>query len=451
MWHGVRTKAGGGLAFLISLWMLLFSFSGPLAAESETKQGDQASEEQPSDEDRIDELERQLQLLSEELERLQLGQVTEEEPPTGRYGLAPSASKIYGVERGASLGGYGEAVLQDFSTENDDGTASGKLNQFDFLRAIVYLGYKWNERFLFNSELEVEHASTELGGSVSVEFAYVDFLYRPEANFRGGMVLIPMGFLNELHEPTVFYGATRPQVENVIIPTTWRENGGGVFGDVGPFTYRSYVVAGLNSAGFSSGSGLRGGRQKGARSLAEDFAWTGRLDLTGFPGLLMGGSFFLGGSGQGELTPTGAEIEGDVHLFDVHAQYTYRGLQLRGLYAGGSVGDAALINESLGLTGRSSVGSELAGWYVEAAYDLLGVAADSAWSVSPFLRYEEYDTQAEVPRGFERNPANDRSVFTVGFELKPLSSVVLKLDYQDFGNRAGAGTNQWNVGIGYQF
>jgi hypothetical protein len=418
------------------------------ATASGGEEGQPASDEQ----ERLTELERQVQLLSEEIERLQLGQVAEEQPLEGRYGLAPSASKIYGVERGAAIGGYGEAVLQGFSEDNDDGTASGKLNQFDFLRAIVYLGYKWNEQFLFNSELEFEHASTDEGGSVSVEFAYVDFLNRREVNLRGGMVLVPMGFVNELHEPTVFYGSNRPQVETVIIPSTWRENGGGAFGEIGPVTYRSYLVAGLDSAGFSAGSGLRGGRQKGSRSLAEDFAWTGRVDLTGFPGFLVGGSFFLGGSGQGDITPTGASIDGAVHLFDVHAQYNFQGLQLRGLYAASTVGNAELINESLGLNGNASIGSELAGWYLEAAYDFIGRGAfDSNWSVSPFARYEEFDTQAEVPSGYSRNPANDRSVLTLGFEFQPLTSVVLKVDYQDYRNQAGTGTNQWNFAVGYQF
>ncbi|HEX9723661.1 MAG TPA: hypothetical protein VGC53_05200 [Vicinamibacteria bacterium] len=444
---------GGGLAWSSVVWSSEDTPAEPASQDERATSSGVEGEQPASDEqDRLTELERQVQLLGEEIERLQLGQVAEEQPLEGRYGLAPSASKIYGVERGAAIGGYGEAVLQGFSDENDDGSASGRLNQFDFLRAIVYLGYKWNERFLFNSELEFEHAATDEGGSVSVEFAYVDFLYRPALNLRGGMVLVPMGFVNELHEPTVFYGSNRPQVETVIIPSTWRENGGGVFGEVGPVTYRSYLVAGLDSAGFSSGSGLRGGRQKGSRSLAEDFAWTGRLDLTGFPGFLVGGSFFIGGSGQGDITPTGASIDGAVHLLDVHAQYNFQGLQLRALYAASTVGDAELINESLGLTGNASIGSELAGWYLEAAYDFMGRGAfDSNWSVSPFVRYEEFDTQAKVPPGYSRNPANDRSVVTLGFEFQPLTSVVLKVDYQDYGNQAGTGTNQWNFAVGYQF
>ena len=436
--------------------LALLTWAPPAWAVTSEKE-ESEKKDPPSQEERLAELERQIQLLSEEIEKLRLGAVGEEEkePRKGQYGLAPSASKVYEVERGTSIGGYGEAVFQNPAAESDDGSASGALNEFDFLRAILYLGHKWNDRFLFNSEIEFEHASTDKSGSVSVEFAYIDFLYRPKINFRGGMVLIPVGFLNELHEPTVFYGVTRPQVERVIIPTTWRENGGGVFGDIGPFTYRSYVVAGLTSSGFSSRSGLRGGRQKGSKSIAEDFGWTGRLDLTGYPGFLVGGSFFVGDSGQGETSLTGSPgspIGGRVSLFDIHGQYNYRGLQLRGLYVMGRIGDAALINQSLGLAGTASIGSELWGWYLEGAYEFVGLGkVGSAWALTPFIRYEDYDTQAEVPAGFLRNPVNDRSVTTFGFEVEPIYSVVLKLDFQNFGNRAGTGINQWNFGIGYQF
>jgi hypothetical protein len=268
------------------------------------------AERQDSTEQKVEELERQMQVLAEELEKLKLGDVAEEKPPTGQYGFAPSASKVYGIDKGVSIGGYGEVVFQDFADQRDDGLASGQLNQFDFLRAIVYFGYKWNDRILFNSEFEFEHASTGKKGEASVEFAYLDFFLRPEVNLRGGLLLIPVGFVNELHEPPVFHGATRPQVERVIIPTTWRENGAGAFGDLGPFSYRTYVVAGLTSAGFSSSSALRGGRQKGSKSVAEDLAWTGRFDLTEVPGLLLGASFFIGGSGQGQQATNGDIIGG---------------------------------------------------------------------------------------------------------------------------------------------
>ena len=68
---------------------------------------------------------------------------------------------------------------------------------------------------------------------MSVEFATLDFLLHDSANLRAGLVLVPMGFLNEMHEPVTYFGTHRPEVEKRIIPTTWRSGGGGLFGSLG--------------------------------------------------------------------------------------------------------------------------------------------------------------------------------------------------------------------------
>ena len=150
----------------------------------------------------------------------------------------------------------------------------------------------------------MEHATTGEGdeekGEVSAEFAYLDFKPWKRVGLRAGLLLLPMGFTNELHEAPVFHGARRPAVETAIIPSTWRENGAGVFGETGPVQWRAYVVAGLSSRGFAAG-GIREGRQGGSNSLAEDVAVAARADYTGISGLLAGGSLFTGESGQGAI------------------------------------------------------------------------------------------------------------------------------------------------------
>src|SRR5262249_21507046 len=151
----------------------------------------------------------------------------------------------------------GERGTLRAKAEEDEATEEGR--QFDLRRAVVYVGYKWNDHLLFNSEGEFEHAGEEIEG----EFAYLDYLWKPQANFRRGLILVPMGFLNELHEPTTFLGADRPDTEQLILPTTWRENGVGLFGDLGGFRYRTYLMNGLDASGFSE-RGLAGGRQNGS-------------------------------------------------------------------------------------------------------------------------------------------------------------------------------------------
>ena len=406
-----------------------------------------AREAAPASE-RLDELERRIDLVAAELEKMRLGEAAIEADES-RYGLGPAASKVYRKPKGVSIGGYGELLYQNFSGTRDDGAASGRIDDLDVLRGIVYVGYKWNDQWLLNTELEWEHGSTGKNGEASVEFAYVDRLIRPEINARAGLVLLPVGLVNELHEPTVFLGARRPGIESAIIPTTWRETGVGVFGEIGGFSYRTYVVNGLDAKGFTAG-GLRGGRQKGARAKAEDFAWVGRLDWTATPGLVAGGSLYYGDSGQGLVDPDGGEVGASTRLFELHGDWKWRGLELRGLWVDAAVDDVAALNRALALEGDRSVGEALDGYYLQAGYDVLSGRGGGA-RLLPFARWETYDTQASVPGGYARNPANDVDVLTLGLQYQPIEAVVIKADWQDVDNGAGTGVDQFNLALGWVF
>ncbi|HEX5760580.1 MAG TPA: hypothetical protein VF121_15445 [Thermoanaerobaculia bacterium] len=407
----------------------------------------QAGEPAPED-GRLAELERRIDVLAEEIEKLTLGEAAAQ-ADRGEFGLGPAASKVYRTGEGLSVGGYGELLYEGFDSARDDGARSGRTDRFDLLRGVLYFGYKWNDRWLLNSEIEYEHASTGEGGEVSVEFAYVDYLWRPALGLRAGLLLVPMGFLNELHEPTVFLGARRPSVENALIPTTWRENGLGVFGDAGAVTYRAYVVNGLDATGFAAG-GLRGGRQKGAQAKAEDFALVGRLDWRPVPGLLLGGSAYLGDSGQGLRGPRGGLGVG-TRIVEAHAEWRWQGLELRGLAARAELDEVAELNAALGLTGDRSVGEELEGWYAQAGYDLFSRWGRGEQSLTPYVRWEELDTQAAVPAGFRASPANDVETLTLGVAYQPIDALILKVDHQDVDNGAGTGVDQLNVLLGYIF
>jgi uncharacterized small protein (DUF1192 family) len=401
--------------------------------------------------DKAAELERRLDVLAQEIERLKIGEAAETATAgeTGEHGFGPAASKIYRAERGLSIGGYGELLYQNFDGDRDDGAPSGKTDTFDLLRGVLYFGYKFNDRWLLNTEVEYEHAGSE----VSVEFAYIDYLWRPQANLRGGLLLVPMGFLNELHEPTVFLGARRPDIEQAIIPTTWRENGFGLFGDLGPVTYRTYIVNGFRGAGFTAG-GLRGGRQKGNQAKAEDFAWVGRLDFTGVPGLLVGGSAYLGDSGQDLKTAGGGSIGVGTQILEGHLDWRWRGLELRAMAVQAELDDVADLNQALKFTGSQSVGERLTGQYVQIGYDVLAGIGAGEQAFIPYGRWETYNTQDEVPPGFSANPANDVEVLTLGFAYKPIDQIVIKVDHQNYDNEApgaGTGTDQFNVLLGWIF
>jgi cell division protein FtsB len=404
----------------------------------------------------VEELRRQIDVLTREIENLKSAApetAPEAQGNRGSFGLGPAASKIYGVTRGVSIGGYGEAIYQNFDRKRDDGEPSERTDSIDLARAVFYFGYKFDEHFLFNSEIEYEHATTGEGdeekGEVSVEFAYLDYLIRREFNLRAGLVLLPVGFVNELHEPPVFLGARRPEVERRILPTTWRELGLGVFGDAGPFAYRGYVVNGLDAAGFDAAAPIREGRQGGSNARAEDFALTARLDFVGLPGLLVGASGYSGNSAQGREV-AGDSFDGRVTLLDAHAEWRWRGIQARALTARGSIGDTAQVNAANGLSGTDSVGKKFTGSYVEAGYDVLFPRGGRA-SLVPFARWERFDTQDEVPAGFAANPENDVRLWTLGLQFRPIPQVVFKLDYQDVRNAARTGVDQWNLALGWLF
>ena len=255
-------------------------------------------------------------------------------------GVGPAAAKVYGGKAGVSIGGYGEALYQNFSTTNESGEPSRADDQVTLLRAVVYIGYKFDDHWLFNSELEYENAvvASDKGGEAEVEFAYVDYMLSRNVNARAGLVLIPMGLVNLLHEPTTFLGAIRPDVEQRIIPTTWRELGVGVYGDAGPLTYSGYFVNGLNAGGLHGGEGIREGRQEGSEARARNWALTGRLDYTGHDGAPRGSVVLHRQSGPGTRHAVGPWIGALTTVWDAHADWRWRGLWLRGLYADSHVG-----------------------------------------------------------------------------------------------------------------
>ena len=398
------------------------------------------------------ELRRQIEVLSQEVEALKTRQTdTTAVADTEQFGLGAAASKVYRVDHGISFGGYGEMLYENYAGSNDAGVRTTNKDKFDMLRGVLYTGYKYNDRVLFNSEIEFEHGNTALGGEASVEFAYLDFMATKNVGVRTGLLLIPMGLVNEMHEPTTYLTARRSATENAIIPTTWREMGAGVFGEHGPISWRAYAVNSIRGDRFTAG-GVRGGRQKGANSQIEDIALTGRLDYEPFEGAVLGGSFFSGNTGQGSVV-AGETIEGNLTIFDLHGEAKFRGATVRALWAQASLDDVAQLNVLAGnLTGNRSIGEELGGWYVEAGYDLSTLLPRfGESSLTPYLRYEQLDTQRSVPTGFARNPASEQTIYTIGLQFRPVPQTVIKADYQNTDNEAGTGLDQWNIGIGYIF
>ncbi len=398
------------------------------------------------------ESERKTDILASEVEKIKTQlYIPDKREYKTEYGLGPAASGVYRINRGLSIGGYGEWAYSNYT--------DGLKPTIDNTRAVLYAGYKFNDWILMNTEFEFEHGSTGEGaeekGEVSVEFAYLDFLLKDYANVRSGMMLVPMGFINEIHEGPTFHGNYRPQVEQVIIPTTWREMGAGVWGQLAPgLQYRMYGMNGLKAEGFSSG-GIREGRQSGTFATAEDFAFTGRLDydMPFAPGLLAGASLWLGNSGQGTVfsskTYGSQALNVLTQMYEGHLQWRWRGLEMRALGVVGYIGNAAQLSAAKGET----IGSQNYGWYTEMAYNIMPILwSDSIQYLAPFFRYESYNTLAKVPVGFDDyDGLYDRWIYQAGLSYKPIDNVAIKFDYQNFNSAAKKLPDQFNLGVAFMY
>ena len=414
------------------------------------------SEEKKTNEERIGALESQVGVLASEIAKAFADSAVPEERLESKWGFGPAASKVYRKDQGLSIGGYGEWRVRTYVGEGSE----DQITEADALRAVLYVGYKFNDKFLFNSELEFEHA-TSSGGSVSVEFASIDWQAMDSHGARAGILLVPMGFVNEIHEPTFFFGAERPEVERQIIPSTWREVGGGVFGEFfdGRMSYRAYTVNGFDATGFGV-NGLRGGRQKGSRALADHWAFVGRTDVDVVGGLSVGGSFYVGPSGQNQtfdFDPEDGNPAQDVPftlttIYELHAEYKAHGLSIRGLFTQAFIGDAAELNNVLGNGVGEQIAEQLLGGYAEIGYDILPLIFEGTKvSVEPFFRYERVDTQNVMAAGAVANPLFTQDIYTAGIQVKPIPNVVAKVDYRNFRPQAGVISDQVQFHVGYVF
>lgn len=344
-----------------------------------------------------------------------------------------------------TVGAYGEILY------NQPEDSNGEL---DVQRLVLLFGYRFNEKTQFITEIEVEHVE-----EVFVEQAFVNYNVAPNVNLRGGLMLIPMGIINEFHEPTTFNGSERPGVDNVIVPTTWREIGIGVFGRFNSISlgYQAYVFNGFKSTElddngevlgrFNGSTGLRGGRQKGIKSTINTPTFSTKFDYYGIPGLRLGLAGYFGRSQPDEDTDglEGADI--GIAMIGLDARYAYQRFTARGQFINASLSDTEAYNN---LTGQD-LGSRLQGWYVEGAFNLLQPGKEQRLFV--FARYEQYDTHAGTVGSLPQNLAYDRNDVTTGVSYHIASGVVVKGDYQFRGNGLDGSDvpDRLNFGIGVWF
>ena len=348
------------------------------------------------------------------------------------------------AERTTAISGYMDFHFNKVELED------GRL---DFHRFVLLVTHRFSDRIRFVSELELEHAlvaGLEEAGELELEQAYVDFLLSRAINIRAGMMLMPVGIINERHEPPIYYGVERPFVDTVIIPTTWFEVGAGVHGEIGRgWRYRAFITSPLNAREFTAEEGIRNGRQKGSDTNIGRPALTGRLEYAGIRGLTVGASVWTGRSGF-EFRP---RFEVPVTVSEADARYSRDRLELRGQFAYTTIGNAGELNDALGraVGVDPNVASALRGFYGEAGYRVISGA--SYGDVGVFARYENYDTQFKMPAGYLPLKALDRDALVFGATYWPDADVAVKIDYAALRNQSHVirTHNVFNIGLGWWF
>jgi hypothetical protein len=352
------------------------------------------------------------------------------------------------------FGGYGQI---DFNQPIDkDYNQNGTL---DVHRLVLFAGYEFNSKTKFITEIEFEHVS-----EVYVEQAYLNYQLFDNMSVKGGLLLIPMGIINEYHEPPSFNGVERPNVDKNIVPTTWREIGLGVDGRIiaASLRYQLYIVNGFNGydgAGqFKGSNGLRSGRQKGAESYISSPNVSAKVDFFGVSGLKLGLSGYFGKS-QSTLydgldkNDDAAQAMADssiigISMVGLDYRYSISGFHTRGQFIYGKFSNSDQYNEFTG----QDLGESLLGYYAEVSYDLFHNNASIENEFTPFFRFEKYNTHNSVVSGMTANDAYSMTEMFFGFAFKMDRGAAFKVDYQLYKNADESKFNSMiNMGIGVWF
>lgn len=349
-----------------------------------------------------------------------------------------STEKILSDPGRLIIGGYGEV---HYNQQLNSGIRNnGKL---DVHRMVILMGYKFNSKTQFITEIEFEHVK-----EVYVEQAFLQYKISQGLNFRAGLLLIPVGLINLYHEPSNFHGVERPTIDKYIVPSTWREIGLGFNGNLlqADLNYQIYLVNGINgfdgTAKLSGSNGLRNGRQKGAESYISSPALTARIEHYGLPGLRLGLSAYFGKSQSSlfdglEKSNTSMISRADsstvgIGIIGLDARYQKKGFNLKGQIYGININNAEAYNQfALENTGLSTnLGSALYGYYLEFSYDVFRSFSKINTSLYPFIRYESYDSHFRVSENKVKDENLKGKIITAGMNYFAAKGAVYKMDLQ---------------------
>jgi hypothetical protein len=371
-----------------------------------------------------------------------------------------SVEKLLNDKPGLGIGGYGEV---HYNQPINKGIKD--LGIVDAHRMVMFLGYNFSRKTHFVSEIEFEYAK-----ELWVEQMFLQHKINNYINFRAGLLLIPMGIINEYHEPTTFNGVERPIIDNKIAPTTWREIGFGFAGNIlqTKMKYQLYVVNGLNGYNanvglFSGDKGLREGRQKGSKAYLSSPNYTGKLEYYGVKNMNVGVSGYFGKS-QSRLYNN---LHNDsialikkadssvviISMIGTDIRYKIKGIKLTGQLYYVLLENTKQYNIFTSKDGKyNDLGRSMIGYYAEIGYNILKSVKNIKSELMPFVRYEVYNTHHSVENIITKNDKYNNTIITIGLNFTLIEGAVIKADIQFNKSKADEKFSKiFNAGFGIMF
>jgi hypothetical protein len=375
--------------------------------------------------------------------------------------------------------GYGVINYQryDFFENIQDNDPETRVRT-DVERIILVPSYDFGDGYSFVAEIEFEHGGTgstiefekeeagefevevEKGGEIVLEQAHLLIERSPAFNWRIGEIMVPFSMVNSHHQPSQYFTLERSLAETDLIPAVWHETGIELFGEVGQLKYQAQLITGLDSSGFSGPFFVRNGRQgKLEFDNADNLGLVGRLDYTFAPGVLLGGSVYVGDTADNRPRKN-LDTSANVALFELHGRYETGPLTLRSEYLQGTIENSDKVSEANrttfngGVLGVSSlpVGHQAEAWFLEGGYDVFSLFSNSPGGrLDLFARAEAWNSQAKVEGDISKQSRYDREAISVGANYKPRPGIVFKTEFSRRKHAGSIGNQEDVIGLGLGF
>ena len=328
------------------------------------------------------------------------------------------------------ISGYGQAKVE-YDMRFKTGVAS-------LTRNVLFIGHRFSNKISFFSELEIEDAKVAGGkasGEISMEQLFLKFNINRNNYLVAGLFIPRIGIINENHLPTTFNSNDRPFVEQLIIPSTWRELGIGIYGQIPKIpglNYSAALLNGLNSSGFKQGTGIVEGKFEGSNASASNLAVTGSLLYYVKEFRIQASTYYGGSAGLSQKQGDSLKLDygafgTPVSLNEVNVQYNgSNGIHFKVLGTYVTIKDADRINRAY----ANNTPSAMYGYYAELGYNLFKPFTKlSSKSMLLFVRYEAMNLNASLPKNGIEDGLQEKQYLVAGLHFQPLKGISVKLDY----------------------